>query len=128
MIEPRSLRALLAMCLLAWSCGGAPPEPKDAGDAPVAQKSRAQKSAPVEWEQEAEPEPARSSCDDGGCFACGSGSCPSGWYCDESVSGGAACSWLPGCGAKASCACVSKNLGSDCSCSEESGGPHVTCK
>jgi hypothetical protein len=72
--------------------------------------------------------PARSACDDGACFTCGKGSCPLGWYCDESAQGGAACSWLPACGKKPDCACVSKVLGSACSCAEEGGGPHTKCK
>ncbi|MGC4093392.1 MAG: hypothetical protein QM756_36960 [Polyangiaceae bacterium] len=124
-----SLLALVALNVgLNSGCGGGQPEAKAPSDEP-APSSRAKKAAASEDEPEPEAEaPARSSCDDGGCFSCGSGTCPSGWYCDEGASGGAACSWLPGCGAKASCACVSKNLGSSCSCSEDGGGPHVSCK
>ena len=110
-------------------CGGsAQPEAKEPSDAPARAQKRTPKSAPAEDESEAESAAPRSSCDDGGCFSCGGGTCPTGWYCDEGASGGAACSWLPGCGAKASCGCVAKALGSECNCSEEGGGPHVSCK
>ena len=81
----RACALTFAVCSLALAtgCGGAPPEPKSASE-PTSQ-ARAQKPARHDAEPEAEPEeaPARSSCDDGGCFACGAGSCPSGWYCDE---------------------------------------------
>jgi len=73
-------------------------------------------------------EAPRSSCDDGTCSACGTGLCPTGWYCDESVSGGPACSWLPQCAQKSSCVCVTGALGSGCKCVEQGGGLHVTCK
>jgi hypothetical protein len=66
------------------------------------------------------------SCADGSCFACGSGFCPAGFYCDESASGGPGCGWLPTCAPKATCACVELVL-SDCSCKESDGATHVTC-
>ncbi|MCA9593512.1 MAG: hypothetical protein KC776_09390 [Myxococcales bacterium] len=73
--------------------------------------------------ENAEPAgPTLPSCDDGTCFQCGEGLCPKGFYCDEKATGGAACSWLPECAADASCGCVTKVLGSDCSCTEKSGG------
>lgn len=67
-----------------------------------------------------------STCADGSCFACGSGVCPAGFYCDESAQGGPGCSWLPTCAPKASCACIERVL-TDCSCSESDGAPHVKC-
>jgi hypothetical protein len=66
--------------------------------------------------------PTLPSCDDGTCFHCGGGLCPKGFYCDEKAVGGAACSWLPECASDASCGCVEKVLGSECSCTEKSGG------
>ncbi|MEZ4221895.1 MAG: hypothetical protein R3B13_13260 [Polyangiaceae bacterium] len=65
------------------------------------------------------PTPA---CNDEGCFPCGEGLCPKGFYCDQQAPGGPACSWLPECAAEPTCACLSKSLGSECSCSEKSSG------
>jgi len=83
-------------------------------------------------DEEATPEPeARPKaelCDDGTCSRCGAGLCPSGWYCDESASGGPACGWLPECARKSSCGCLTTKLGAACKCSEQSGGLHLTCK
>ncbi|MEI9941259.1 MAG: hypothetical protein WDO69_28910 [Pseudomonadota bacterium] len=82
--------------------------------------------------EESEPEPAEAPkaglCDDGTCSPCGAGVCPSGWYCDESASGGPACGWLPRCAQKSSCGCLTGKLGAGCKCSEQSGGLHVTCR
>jgi hypothetical protein len=66
------------------------------------------------------------SCDDGTCTPCGDALCPSGWYCDESAPGGAACGWLPECASKASCSCV-KRVFSECSCEDRAGSAHVRC-
>jgi hypothetical protein len=66
-------------------------------------------------------------CDDGTCSKCGSGICPTGWYCDERATGGGACSWLAECAEKPSCGCVTRVLGSGCKCREESGGLKVAC-
>jgi hypothetical protein len=71
--------------------------------------------------------PKSATCDDGTCSPCGSGICPTGWYCDEKASGGGACSWLTECADKPSCACVTRALGSTCKCREESGGLKVAC-
>lgn len=79
-------------------------------------------SAPEEEAPKAGP------CDDGTCSPCGSGVCLTGWYCDESASGGPACGWLPQCAQKSSCACLSGKLGAGCKCSEQGGGLHVSCK
>ena len=89
------------------------PESDDATDEDSAREEAAPKAAP---------------CDDGTCSPCGSGICPSGWYCDESAAGGPACGWLPSCAQKSSCACLTAKLGSSCSCREQAGGLHVTCK
>jgi hypothetical protein len=67
------------------------------------------------------------SCDDGTCSKCGSGICPTGWYCDEKVAGGGACSWLAECAEKPTCACVTRVLGSSCKCRAEDGGLKVAC-
>jgi len=82
--------------------------------------------------EKADSEPAETPkaalCDDGTCSPCGAGVCPSGWYCDESASGGPACGWLPRCAQKSSCACLTSKLGAGCKCSEQDGGLHVTCR
>jgi hypothetical protein len=75
-----------------------------------------------------EEAPKARPCDDGTCSACGSGVCPTGWYCDESATGGPACGWLPQCAQKNSCGCLTGKLGPSCKCSEQAGGLHVTCK
>ena len=67
-------------------------------------------------------------CDDGTCSPCGSGICPTGWYCDEKASGGGACSWLAECAEKPSCGCVTRVLGASCKCREENGGLKVACE
>lgn len=132
----RFVRAALALGLLfafAAGCGGeSTPAAESAHSA--AQETSPAKGSATEGESEGEASEAeaesapRAACDDGTCFECGAGSCPQGWYCDESAQGGPACSWLPQCGKKADCACVSKALGSGCSCAEEGGGPHAKCK
>lgn len=71
--------------------------------------------------------PAGPDCSDGTCIVCGSGICPAGFFCDESASGGAACSWLPDCAAAPSCGCVKNVLGSACACEERGGGVFVSC-
>jgi hypothetical protein len=71
--------------------------------------------------------PRGPNCDDGSCSLCGGGICPSGWYCDENASGGAACSWLTECADKPTCGCITRVLGSSCKCREEGGGLKVSC-
>jgi hypothetical protein len=75
----------------------------------------------------ADDKPRGPNCDDGSCSLCGSGICPSGWYCDENASGGAACSWLTECADKPTCGCITRVLGSSCKCREEGGGLKVSC-
>src|SRR5687768_9885219 len=101
----RSVRALgLALFSLAAGCGGSE---KPAASADAADSSS--ESAETETDStESESSEARSdeapaakvSCDDGTCSPCGDALCPSGWYCDESAPGGAACGWLPECAKK----------------------------
>lgn len=71
--------------------------------------------------------PAPSPCNDPGCFACGGGLCPSGFYCDEDVAGGPACSWSPACAQEPDCACLTRELGGACRCEARDGGVYVSC-
>ena len=72
-------------------------------------------------------EPSGPNCDDGTCFLCGDGICPTGAYCDENAQGGAACAWLPECAKEPNCGCITGVLGANCSCDDSSGGPIVNC-
>lgn len=113
----------LALGCLVSSCGGATPKahaPEEHAD----NTSDDSTSASSDSTPEA-PQPP--SCDDGTCFPCGDGICPQGFYCDRKAAGGPACSWLPACAKKASCDCVTKTLGSSCSCNAENGGIYVDC-
>ena len=117
------------MLPLMAACGGGAAENAPAASAhekasPEPNEASATDDAPAEEESA----PPRSSCDDGTCSACGTGMCPTGWYCDESASSGPACSWLPQCAQKSSCNCLTAALGSACKCEEQNGGLHVTCK
>ena len=123
--------SLLALLVAGGSaCGGSPAgagepaaTPHEKASTDTSDAASAEDEAPAEEEA---PKPGL--CDDGTCSPCGSGMCPSGWYCDESAKGGAACGWLPQCAQKSSCGCLTKVLGSACSCSEQGSGLHVTCK
>ena len=109
------------------ACGGE----SSAKHAPAERREQAEpEAASEEASDEAAPAPAarRNLCEDGTCFRCGEGICPTGFYCDEGAQGGAACSWLPSCAARASCACIERALGSGCSCQESGGGPKVSCE
>ena len=125
-----ALESLLALSLTVAACGGGQPQPS----APTASAQHTDSSAAAHADAPADDAPAEEEapkagpCDDGTCSSCGAGICPAGWYCDESATGGPACGWLPACAQKSSCACVTGKLGSGCSCSEQSGGLHVTCK
>jgi hypothetical protein len=126
------LPVLLAALMLV-QCGGtaATPEPQ------AADRERESSGQPEEQGDDegeagneangASSEPAGPNCDDGTCSKCGSGICPSGWYCDENASGGPACSWLKECADKPSCSCVTRVLGAACKCREEAGGLKVAC-
>lgn len=125
----------LLLGLLGASCGGS-----GAGTAAKTPNESASSAADTETSTDTDPttaeqedSPAAStaakapSCDDGTCSPCGAGICPAGWYCDEGVSGGAACSWLKECADKPTCGCVKRVLGSSCQCREEAGGLKVSC-
>ncbi len=118
------LLAALALGCLVSSCGGATPKahaPREqADDTPAGSTSGSSDSAPET--------PQAPSCDDGTCFPCGDGICPKGFYCDRKAAGGPACSWLPDCAKQVSCDCVTKTLGSGCSCNADNGGVYVDCE
>ena len=112
------------------ACGGGSASPESSPKTAHEAASTPPDDAPSKDEAapEAEPPPKAALCDDGTCSPCGAGVCPNGWYCDESASGGPACGWLPQCAQKSGCACLASKLGAGCKCSQQSGGPHVTCK
>ena len=119
--------ALGALALAA--CGGAASSPNSPAETAHESATRPADDATGSDEATPEDEPAKPAlCEDGTCSPCGTGVCPSGWYCDESASGGPACGWLPQCAQKSSCACLAGKLGSGCKCSEQGGGLHVSCK
>ncbi|HWA70910.1 MAG TPA: hypothetical protein VG937_01175 [Polyangiaceae bacterium] len=121
--------SLVCSLLVLLACGGESTKPPESSHTASAKAAPEKPSASEGSEAEAETESTpRSTCEDGTCFECGSGTCPQGWYCDENAKGGAACSWLPECGKKLDCACIEKTLGSGCACSEADSGLHVTCK
>ena len=118
-----------ACSVLLSACGSAANvEPKAKAPHEQASVEADPRSGTEESAGEPEESPKAALCDDGTCSPCGAGVCPSGWYCDESASGGPACGWLPRCAQKSSCGCLTGKLGAGCQCSEQSGGLHVTCK
>jgi hypothetical protein len=129
------LRGLCALGLAAFCirCGSsAAPEAKapdsedesaDAEGSPADEDEEEEGGAEGPAEEQARP---ADPCADGSCFACGSGFCPPGFYCDESAQGGPGCAWLPACAPKMTCACIESEV-SGCSCSESGGAPHLTC-
>jgi hypothetical protein len=122
----------LSLCLWVAACGGsATPEPRSADHSEPAESSSSKDgdhdSGADEPSDAAESAPA-DPCADGTCFSCGKSLCLSGWYCDESAKGGAACSWQPECAKSPSCRCLTKVLGEGCSCKDEAGAPHVSCE
>jgi hypothetical protein len=127
----RVLPWCFALLSLLPQCGGAGPttsgDAKSADDAQVNDDAASDTREPAEGAESESAEPentATASCEDGTCSLCGSSLCPSGWYCDEKLS---ACSWLPACVEKPTCACVTRVLGSSCKCREEGGGLKVAC-
>ena len=133
------MRALPLCLLLLFALphcggGGAGTEPKSAanhesdadsdGDGESSESSAEEDDTPA---GRADTTPRGPNCDDGSCSLCGGGICPSGWYCDENASGGAACSWLTECADKPTCGCITRVLGSACKCREEAGGLKVSC-
>lgn len=131
-MRARSLPWLLTLLLV--QCGGTtassePKSPSNGGD-DDARSSDADSGDGADDASEpsvASKEPQGPNCDDGTCSPCGSGICPSGWFCDENASGGPACSWLKECADKPSCGCVTRVLGAACKCREEAGGLKVSC-
>ena len=135
----RAFFCCLALVLLLPQCGGGtttggePQSPADTNKrAPEASSQGSAKSDNREQEPSsaaaALPEDSKGpSCDDGTCSKCGSGICPSGWYCDEKASANGACSWLAECAEKPTCACVTRVLGAGCKCHEDSGALKVAC-
>jgi hypothetical protein len=116
--------AILAACGGGGADASAPPATAHDKAKPEANEEATDDDTPAEEESA----PPRAACDDGTCSPCGTGMCPTGWYCDESASGGPACSWVPQCAQKSSCSCLNAVLGSACKCAEQAGGLHVTCK
>jgi hypothetical protein len=130
----KRLSALLvgacAYCLVLAACGGGAAGSDAPAKAPLEPSNTHSEQVAANDESETEPEapPKAALCDDRTCSPCGNGVCPSGWYCDESASGGPACGWLPRCAQKSSCSCLTGKLGPGCKCSEQGGGLHVTCQ
>jgi hypothetical protein len=114
--------ALAACIALFAGCGATQEEPRAPHqDAPRNAVAREEERAPDPAPVEQAPPPA---CSDEGCFQCGSGFCPVGFYCDETANGGPACGWVPDCARKAGCECVGRALGG-ARCQSEGGGAHV---
>lgn len=67
-------------------------------------------------------------CDDGSCFACGEAICFSGFFCSVGKTGHG-CAWLPNCGSRPTCGCITPSLREEptCTCQEKEGGIYVTC-
>jgi hypothetical protein len=107
---------------LVAGCGGAQEEVR------APHEDRTHEPAAREAESAPEPTPAEEAappaCADEGCFPCGAGFCPVGFYCDEGASGGPACSWVQDCARKAGCDCVGRALRGS-RCESEGGGAHV---
>ena len=126
----RSARAFgLALLAFAAGCGGSekPAASAESADSSAPSGSEAESADTESGEASTEEAPApKASCDDGTCSACGDALCPSGWYCDQSAPGGAACGWLPECAKKPGCACVKKAF-SGCSCEDSGGIAHLSC-
>jgi hypothetical protein len=121
-------RAWLASgAILLAACGGhtAAKRPVERGEAIEA--AEASDTPTASEDDRTEARPAAEMCADDTCFRCGKGFCMAGFFCDEDAAGGAACSWLPGCPARASCDCVERVLGSACRCEEAGGQVSVSC-
>ena len=109
-----SLLGWLAACALsAVGCGGSSTKAKSADSDDDYEYSEGQYAA--------------SECEDGTCFTCGEGICPTGHYCDETSPGGPACGWLPECAQETTCSCV-EGVFADCSCEERDGGVYLSCE
>ncbi|HET9960010.1 MAG TPA: hypothetical protein VFQ61_36205 [Polyangiaceae bacterium] len=115
---------------LTIGCGGgaAKSEPSSEHIASSDTRARHAESSASSEDEASEDAAPEAPCTDGTCFSCGKGYCPSGWYCDESAAGGAACAWLPACNGKNQCRCLEQTLGAECSCSDADSAARVTCK
>ncbi|MBI5536770.1 MAG: hypothetical protein HY898_28880 [Deltaproteobacteria bacterium] len=113
----RSSQLLLAAIMLAClGCGGQQTTTSKANGP----KSQNGSSGPSE--------PQLPSCDDGTCFACGDGICPTGFYC-ESNKGVTGCASHPSCPKNPTCDCMRTTLQRDprCKCEDRKGVAFVTC-
>jgi len=131
MLRPFRAGNVLVILVVAWvsapACGGASSEPATAeradAEAMTSKSERAEDASEASAEAEDTPTRKRAACDDGTCTPCGDALCPTGWYCDESAKGGAACGWLPECAKKPTCACLKRVFSG--ACEERSGGLYV---
>jgi len=125
----RSLADKSSLSLLAgllFACSPSPAaDPSAASAAPPPDEAERTEAETAEAPSTEVPGP---NCDDGTCFSCGDGLCPRGAYCDQSAPGGAACAWIQECPGEPSCPCLTKVLGSSCSCEQAPSGPFVTCR
>lgn len=118
------LRTLFFALLPLAACGGAgaPPAASATG---ATHGAATTETAPASPADDANSAPR---CDDGSCFPCGGGVCPSGFYCavDRAHQG---CAWIPKCASKSSCECLAPvtKLDASCACEERGGGVYVTC-
>jgi hypothetical protein len=112
----------LPMLVLAMTvaCGGAQP-PKTSGAAGGLPNGSDDRNSTA-------GEPKLPSCDDGSCFRCGDGICPTGFYC-ESNGGVTGCQWSPACARTPTCRCLESSIKADprCGCEDRNGVAFVTC-
>ena len=117
-----SFFAIIALVISAalFSCGGA--------QQAKASATSARDSDSVSTGPAAPPPPQLPSCDDGSCFRCGDGICPSGFYC-ESNGGMTGCQWSTQCAKAPTCSCLRPALQADprCSCEDRNGAAFVSC-
>ncbi len=73
--------------------------------------------------------PALPSCEDGTCFSCGDGICPSGFYCETNATT-TGCAWHPSCPKNPTCTCLRSAILKDpsCACEDRNGTAFVTCR
>jgi hypothetical protein len=112
------LVSALAMLAAASGCGGSQPRARHRAAGANADESAASEAS----------EPDTAGCHDETCFVCGGAMCLKGFYCDQSLGGGPACSWLPECAKDASCSCLKSVFGSECSCEERDNGIFLRCQ
>jgi hypothetical protein len=113
-----ALGCALALLQVVSGCGGAQPQARHRASGARADDSPASESS----------EPDTAGCHDETCFVCGEAMCLKGFYCDQALGGGPACSWLPECAKEASCSCLKSVFGSACSCEERDNGVYLRCE